>query len=843
MKKTISWMLCLMLMTGTCIAFPASGEQTEDALPASFDLRSVDTDGDGVGDRCYVTPVRQQGPFGTCWGFAAIGTAEISILGSLYDHDPDAWKTLNLSEKQLVYFSHVPLDDPDNPQNGEGPVVNDFHDAREVYNTGGTGFLATSTFAQGIGPSSEDSEETGSYFRYSGKEMNAIRQFIRGSWRPVSYSDDDDWTIPEEYRFTKDFLLRESFLLPSPAGEDDEGNYRYNADAVKQIKQQLLQKRGVSIGFRADVSNPDQEQEEEGLYLNTKTWAHYTWDEGSPNHEVTLIGWDDYYPKENFVSDHQPPADGAWLVKNSWGSGENQFPDSGRYTWGIQVPLTDEEGNPLPDDEGNPVMVGSGYFWLSYYDTSLENPEAFVFDYAVAPETVDQHDYMQTARFDVEQKDQLTKMANVFVAKQNQILSSISCITVDPDSEVSWEIYLLCEDYENPEDGVRVASGERSFPYGGYHKIALPEEPSVVVQKGQPYAILVTIREKAGNWVINQSVAFEAEGLADSQHAVINEKESYLYTDGAWTDYRDITQPEDSEETSTMSYDNFPLKGYSYGTAGAMILCPSIANPRITSDEGSNQTTVTLSLRGLPDLDIGTPEIEWTLLNGSDTIAEITPEKGGSRVLLTATGEGTIYLGVSAKDPGAYGTSVVKLPVYSHIPASASAVPRETVWNGEGQYPAIDGMSAGGNILYEGEDFFVSFRNNVQCGIALADIRMQDDEDSEPVLTVSFAIVPEKAEITAAEVPDGRLKVVLRDQWESGITGYEIEYRTGGNEDWTTEKLTDGTEWILENPETGLYEIRVRAYVETTGDEGAAPEGGRTVLFGETSDMTTVTVE
>ena len=51
-------------------------------MPESFDLRSVDTDGDGIGDRCYVTPVRFQNPFGTCWGFAAIAAAEISILGN-----------------------------------------------------------------------------------------------------------------------------------------------------------------------------------------------------------------------------------------------------------------------------------------------------------------------------------------------------------------------------------------------------------------------------------------------------------------------------------------------------------------------------------------------------------------------------------------------------------------------------------------------------------------------------------------------------------------------------------------------------------------------------------------
>ncbi|MBR3476560.1 MAG: hypothetical protein IKH39_05300, partial [Candidatus Methanomethylophilaceae archaeon] len=29
-------------------------------IPSKFDLRSVDTNGDGIGDRCYVTPVKLQ---------------------------------------------------------------------------------------------------------------------------------------------------------------------------------------------------------------------------------------------------------------------------------------------------------------------------------------------------------------------------------------------------------------------------------------------------------------------------------------------------------------------------------------------------------------------------------------------------------------------------------------------------------------------------------------------------------------------------------------------------------------------------------------------------------------
>ena len=45
-----------------------------DDVPARFDLRNVD----GVS---YVTPVKNQRPFGTCWGFASTSAAETSILG------------------------------------------------------------------------------------------------------------------------------------------------------------------------------------------------------------------------------------------------------------------------------------------------------------------------------------------------------------------------------------------------------------------------------------------------------------------------------------------------------------------------------------------------------------------------------------------------------------------------------------------------------------------------------------------------------------------------------------------------------------------------------------------
>ena len=68
----------------------------DDRLPAKLDLRNYN----GYN---YVTPVKMQNPFGTCWAFAAIATAETSFLYTNSLGVPAGEKNdkVNFSEKQL----------------------------------------------------------------------------------------------------------------------------------------------------------------------------------------------------------------------------------------------------------------------------------------------------------------------------------------------------------------------------------------------------------------------------------------------------------------------------------------------------------------------------------------------------------------------------------------------------------------------------------------------------------------------------------------------------------------------------------------------------------------------
>ena len=554
--------------------------------PASYDLRHVDSDGDGVADTSYVTPVKNQGSLGNCWGFAAIASAETSILSSglaaeqglVYAVTPDTpagLEALDLSEKHVAYFFLQAIDDPADPQNGEGYTYNGTPGDWGEYFGGGLPFYATGLFACGTGPVTEfgyvydtESDTWIQPFAYRGKEGKIA--YAGGG--PSCYSIDDDWSIPGEYRWYQSYVLKESYLLPTPSGKEG----AEKTAAINAIKEQVYARRSVQTGFHADVATPGEERNTDYISPN---WAHYTYNPNAgANHAVAIVGWDDNYPRENFAHKTKtgdaplPAGNGAWLVKNSWGSHEEKFPNRGyeNNPWGL---LQGQDRGVYNETTGKweyyaigPDAVNTGYFWLSYEDESLSLIEALDFDAANAEEGyyLYQYDFMPVMEVRAATQPYALRMANVFTAEADGIIDHVSCQTTTPGTHVRYEVYLLDADAADPTDGVYITGAEAEYAYGGFHKAKL-DRPTLL-RKGQRFAVVVTQTTPAGNYCLSMQSSSKSEPRAVQQiKGVINVGESLFYIEGdGWYDLANQQSKEwlFGDSLAWSEVDNFPIKAY-----------------------------------------------------------------------------------------------------------------------------------------------------------------------------------------------------------------------------------------------------------------------------------------
>lgn len=233
----------------------------------------------------WLTPVKNQQTIGNCWTYSAMAMVETFLLrhNMLTGDLPCKEEYKTLSE---TYMTYSMIDFQGGHANHKGRInpTGDFggtlHDA--------SAFLTRQPVCvpECIDPLKPKAEQ----------------------FKPRDY--DIGFGKPASFRVTG---LR--FI------EDPQG-VRPDKEFVEDIKYCLMSYGAVAITLRWDKTK----------YMKTDAAqrpSYYCYDpaDASASHGVTIVGWDDTYPKGNFRNTDgaiQPKANGAYLVKNSHGTGGNQ---------------------------------------------------------------------------------------------------------------------------------------------------------------------------------------------------------------------------------------------------------------------------------------------------------------------------------------------------------------------------------------------------------------------------------------------------------------------------------------------------------------------------------------
>ncbi|MCR5649816.1 MAG: Ig-like domain-containing protein [Lachnospiraceae bacterium] len=244
---------------------------------------------------------------------------------------------------------------------------------------------------------------------------------------------------------------------------------------IDVIKQAIKDYGAVTIGIDAtNYMGPNK------LLYGYRNNDHY-----GENHGITLVGWDDTIPKEEFADKnddynsteyyHNCPRNGGFYFKNSWGSS----------------------------------IVGKGFQYISYADAAFNGTSQYAIAYKVGPadafNTVYEYDgsYGKRAEY-------VTRAANIYTASANdqtngsEIINRVGFGTYDPGE------YKVCV-YENlrHEEMTEAVTGQWfmnnenlvaektiTVPNTGFYTADFDNPPTI--EEGAEFAVVLEKTDKSG---------------------------------------------------------------------------------------------------------------------------------------------------------------------------------------------------------------------------------------------------------------------------------------------------------------------------------------------------------
>ncbi len=211
----------------------------------------------------------------------------------------------------------------------------------------------------------------------------------------------------------------------------------------------------------------------------------------------------------------------------------------------------------------------------------------------------------------------------------------------------------------------------------------------------------------------------------------------------------------------------------------------------------------------------GTPEFKstQTAVATVDSSGKVTGKNVGSTTIKVVIPESRNYEAASTK-------VVVKVrrAKFSEANIKVKFSTRYYTYNGEAKYPSPKVYD--GNIrMYEGNDYTISYKNNVAIGSARIIIKGINNYSGS--LTKYFFIVPAETKFRTVKNSDSG---TITCTWipKPSITGYQIQYARNYNFNNAVLRLVrdpDATSFSITGLDTGVYFVRIRPYKYIQGDD------------------------
>lgn len=356
-------------------------------LPQKYDAR----------ENKAITAVKNQNPWGTCWTFSFLAAMENSLVRQNYASVDE----IDLSERHLAYFA--------------------YH----------TGYDA-------LGNASDDtitSSPEKYYLKRGGNDYRAAAKLM--NWQGAAFESEYPYStsLPEdlEQGTAQDaaYTLKGCYFIPTKSLSTEE--------RVQTVKELIMEYDCVSWSYYHS-----------NTFYNASTATYFNNEVGkTTNHAITVVGWDDTYAKENFKT--SPENDGAWIVRNSWGS-----------DWGK-----------------------NGYFYVSYEDVSMGSGNAACVVTADKAGIYDNNYFHGNTARPVSYTTGYRKVAQIYQAKSpnasREKLSAVSFMMSSSGQEYSIQIYKNPErvdgEIKDPESGIAMLKNpiEGVTTYAGVYTVEIPE--------------------------------------------------------------------------------------------------------------------------------------------------------------------------------------------------------------------------------------------------------------------------------------------------------------------------------------------------------------------------------